>query len=182
MADNKNTKAKKGWLVVAVGLDGDEFRRFTIPITYLHHPLFLQLLESARETYGYSAEGPLRLPCSIEDFLHLRSEKVWHEKGKIYYGAYKACFGGKKPYSGGKKLCSGAYIRGMRARGPFRALRLWNLREPKLPTSQALDSQDSRGGEPAALRLLVIRETLCLLVIRGTSASLSVWDRSIGFR
>ncbi|PKU87479.1 Auxin-induced protein X10A [Dendrobium catenatum] len=72
MADNKNTKAKKGWLVVAVGVDGDEFRRFTIPITYLHHPLFLQLLESARETYGYSAEGPLRLPCSVEDFLHLR--------------------------------------------------------------------------------------------------------------
>ncbi|XP_020591320.1 auxin-induced protein X10A-like [Phalaenopsis equestris] len=78
MAYNKKTKVKKGWLVVAVGLDGDEapngdgFRRFPIPISYLHHPLFQRLLESARETYGYKTAGPLRLPCSVEDFLHLR--------------------------------------------------------------------------------------------------------------
>ncbi|PKU87480.1 Auxin-induced protein X10A [Dendrobium catenatum] len=78
MTDDKKTKVKKGWLVVAVGLDSDEdaggdgFRRFAIPISYLHHPLFLRLLEAARETYGYKTAGPLRLPCSVEDFLHLR--------------------------------------------------------------------------------------------------------------
>ncbi|KAG0485285.1 hypothetical protein HPP92_009364 [Vanilla planifolia] len=75
MADDKKIKAKKGCLVVAV--DGEESggsgsRRFLIPISHLHHPLFLQLLEAARDTYGYRLEGPLRLPCSADDFLRLQ--------------------------------------------------------------------------------------------------------------
>ncbi|CAL9136476.1 Auxin-responsive SAUR protein family member [Musa troglodytarum] len=65
---------KKGSLTVRVGLEGDEggFRKFVIPISYLHHPLFQRLLESAQEVYGYCSSGPLKLPCSVDDFLHLR--------------------------------------------------------------------------------------------------------------
>lgn len=48
------------------------FERFRIPITYLYHPLFNQLLEKAHDFYGYQTTGPLRLPCSVDDFLHLR--------------------------------------------------------------------------------------------------------------
>ncbi|KAF4369738.1 hypothetical protein CsatB_023278 [Cannabis sativa] len=67
-------KVKKGWLAVEVGLEEEDggFQRFTIPIAYLYHPLLRRLLEKAHEVYGYHTTGPLRLPCSIDDFLHLR--------------------------------------------------------------------------------------------------------------
>ncbi|XP_037444919.1 auxin-responsive protein SAUR32-like [Triticum dicoccoides] len=75
----KRGKVKKGWLAVRVGQaqaeaeQGDGFRRFVIPIAYLYHPLFQRLLEAARDTYGYSSAGPLWLPCSVDEFLHLRA-------------------------------------------------------------------------------------------------------------
>ncbi|GFP79727.1 auxin-induced protein 6b [Phtheirospermum japonicum] len=67
-------KVKKGWLAVQVGLKDEDggFQRFSIPISYLYHPLFQNLLDKAREVYGYNTSGPLMLPCSVEDFLHLR--------------------------------------------------------------------------------------------------------------
>ncbi|CAI0554717.1 unnamed protein product [Linum tenue] len=69
-------KVKKGWLAVQVGLgEGyDSSRRFVIPISYLYHPLLKNLLDKAHEVFGYHAAGPLRLPCSVDDFLHLRWE------------------------------------------------------------------------------------------------------------
>ncbi|KAF5745060.1 auxin-induced protein 6B-like [Tripterygium wilfordii] len=67
-------KVKKGWLAIEVGLEGEEcgFQRFVIPISYLYHPLFKPLLDRAHEVYGYHTNGPLRLPCPVDDFLHLR--------------------------------------------------------------------------------------------------------------
>lgn len=73
--EEKKMKVKKGWLAVRVGLDeedGGGFQRFVIPISYLYHPQFIKLLEKAQEVYGYHTTGPLRLPCSVDDFLHLR--------------------------------------------------------------------------------------------------------------
>ncbi|KAL5208102.1 hypothetical protein ABZP36_032537 [Zizania latifolia] len=76
--EEKKGKVKKGWLAVRVGVEGDDaegggFRRFVIPIAYLYHPLFRRLLEAARDAYGYYAAGLLRLPCSVDEFLRLRS-------------------------------------------------------------------------------------------------------------
>ncbi|XVE86442.1 hypothetical protein DITRI_Ditri18aG0034600 [Diplodiscus trichospermus] len=72
MVDDKKAKVKKGWLAVEVGLEEDGgFQRFVIPISYLYHPLFKQLLDKAHEVYGYHTSGPLRLPCSTDDFLNL---------------------------------------------------------------------------------------------------------------
>jgi SAUR family protein len=76
--EEKKGKVKKGWLAVRVGAaEGgggfDESRRFVIPIAYLHHPQFRRLLEAARDAYGYDySAGPLRLPCSVDEFLRLR--------------------------------------------------------------------------------------------------------------
>jgi SAUR family protein len=68
--EEKRGKVKKGWLAVRV--DEDQ-RRFVIPIAYLYHPLFRRLLEAARDAYGYHSSGPLRLPCSVDEFLRLRA-------------------------------------------------------------------------------------------------------------
>ncbi|KAG9155086.1 hypothetical protein Leryth_011062 [Lithospermum erythrorhizon] len=74
MAEEKKHKMKKGWLAIQVGLEeeGEKLERFAIPISYLYHPLLQELLDKAREVYGYRKHGPLRLPCSVDDFLHLR--------------------------------------------------------------------------------------------------------------
>lgn len=74
--EEKKGKVKKGWLAVRVGAEGDErgYQRFVIPIAYLYHPLFRRLLEAARDAYGYDySGGPLRLPCSVDEFLRLRA-------------------------------------------------------------------------------------------------------------
>ncbi|XP_058733967.1 auxin-responsive protein SAUR32-like [Vicia villosa] len=71
-------KVKKGCVAVQVGSEeqGDatvtDSQRFLIPISYLYHPLFNNLLDMAYESYGYNTHGPLKLPCSVDDFLHLR--------------------------------------------------------------------------------------------------------------
>ncbi|KGN54862.1 hypothetical protein Csa_012431 [Cucumis sativus] len=74
MPEKKKMKVKKGWLAVEVGLQEEDERleRFVVPISYLYHPLFKNLLDKAQEIYGYHANGPLRLPCSVDDFLQLR--------------------------------------------------------------------------------------------------------------
>ncbi|KAF7834111.1 auxin-induced protein 6B-like [Senna tora] len=80
MYEEKKMKVKKGWLAVQVGLaddgaDSDSSQKFLIPISYLYHPLFTRLLERAHDVYGYHTDGPLKLPCSVDDFLHLRNKK-----------------------------------------------------------------------------------------------------------
>lgn len=74
MPERKKMKVKKGWLAIEVGLQEEDGRleRFEVPISYLYHPLFKNLLDKAQEIYGYHANGPLRLPCSVDDFLQLR--------------------------------------------------------------------------------------------------------------
>ncbi|CAA6664320.1 unnamed protein product [Spirodela intermedia] len=60
-------------MAVRVGEEGEGgFRRFTMPISYLYHPQFERLLQAAKELYGYPSSGPLILPCSVDEFLHLR--------------------------------------------------------------------------------------------------------------
>lgn len=77
MQEDKKMKVKKGWLAVQVGLEEEEeggscSQKFVIPISYLYHPLFKRLLDQAYDVYGYHTNGPLKLPCSVDDFLHLR--------------------------------------------------------------------------------------------------------------
>ncbi|KAL9233380.1 hypothetical protein vseg_008392 [Gypsophila vaccaria] len=67
-------KVKKGWMVVQVGLEeeGESYQRFEIPINFIYHPLFISLLDRASEVYGYHVDGPLKLPCSVDEFLDFR--------------------------------------------------------------------------------------------------------------
>ncbi|CAN1344947.1 Auxin-responsive protein SAUR32 [Linum perenne] len=90
----KNMKMKKGCIAVEVGVEEQEAsssrRKFVIPISYLYHPLFKSLLDKAYEVFGYHVAGPLRLPCSVDDFLHLRwqieRESDYHHHRRISSG------------------------------------------------------------------------------------------------
>lgn len=41
-----------------------------VPVTYLSHPLFVQLLKMAEEEYGFDQKGAITLPCDVEEFLY----------------------------------------------------------------------------------------------------------------
>ncbi|XWS61398.1 hypothetical protein CRYUN_Cryun07bG0122900 [Craigia yunnanensis] len=61
----------KGCLAVLVG-QGEEQQRFVIPVIYINHPLFMQLLKEAEEEYGFDQKGPITIPCHVEEFRNVR--------------------------------------------------------------------------------------------------------------
>lgn len=54
---------KEGHFAV-IAEDGEEPRRFVVPLSCLTQPCFLRLLEEAAEEYGFDQEGALTIPCS----------------------------------------------------------------------------------------------------------------------
>ncbi|GER46741.1 SAUR-like auxin-responsive protein family [Striga asiatica] len=62
----------KGCLAVTIGREEEERRRFVIPVAYVNHPLFARLLGEAEEEYGFEQEGPINIPCHVEEFCHVR--------------------------------------------------------------------------------------------------------------
>ncbi|KAK9136221.1 hypothetical protein Syun_015551 [Stephania yunnanensis] len=60
----------KGHLAVYVG--ETQKKRFVVPITYLSHPSFQDLLSRAEEEFGFDHPmGGLTIPCREEDFMSL---------------------------------------------------------------------------------------------------------------
>ncbi|KAF5731285.1 Auxin-induced protein 10A5 [Tripterygium wilfordii] len=57
----------KGCLAIMVG-QGEEQKRFVIPVIDVNHPLFEQLLKEAEEEYGFDQKGPITIPCHVEEF------------------------------------------------------------------------------------------------------------------
>lgn len=64
----------KGHLAVYVGEKEDESRRVLVPVIYLNHPLFGELLKEAEKVYGFNHPGKIVLPCPISDFEYVKTE------------------------------------------------------------------------------------------------------------
>ncbi|CAL1385103.1 unnamed protein product [Linum trigynum] len=67
---------------IAVYLSGDDdhlqMKRFVVPISYLNHPMFGELLDMAEAEFGFHhAMGALTLPCDEDSFLHLISSPAF---------------------------------------------------------------------------------------------------------
>ena len=59
----------KGFIAVYIG---DKMKRFVIPISYLNHPEFQDLLSQAEEEFGYDHPmGGLTIPCNEDVFLNI---------------------------------------------------------------------------------------------------------------
>ncbi|XP_061363218.1 auxin-induced protein X10A-like [Gastrolobium bilobum] len=70
-AASKSVEVPKGYLAVYVG---EKQTRFVIPISYLNQPSFQDLLNQAEEEFGYDHPmGGLTIPCSEDEFLHIKS-------------------------------------------------------------------------------------------------------------
>jgi SAUR family protein len=61
----RNSKPAEGCFSVYVGAGR---QRFVVRTECVNHPLFRVLLEEAEEMSGYTAAGPLELPCNSEVF------------------------------------------------------------------------------------------------------------------
>ncbi|KAL0356631.1 UNVERIFIED_CONTAM: Indole-3-acetic acid-induced protein ARG7 [Sesamum calycinum] len=63
----------KGHLAIYVG--ESERKRFVIPVSYLNHPSFQDLLFQAEEEFGFDhPSGGITIPCSEELFIDLTSQ------------------------------------------------------------------------------------------------------------
>jgi SAUR family protein len=63
--------APKGCVTVRVGAEGEEQRRFAVPLGHLSHPLFAALLEEAEREYGFRQQGAIAIPCRVDRFVHV---------------------------------------------------------------------------------------------------------------
>ncbi|MCA0777046.1 SAUR-like auxin-responsive family protein, partial [Vibrio vulnificus] len=46
---------------------------FIVPVIYINHPLFMQLLKEAEEEYGFEYDnGPISIPCHVAEFRHVQ--------------------------------------------------------------------------------------------------------------
>ncbi|XP_042480500.1 auxin-responsive protein SAUR32-like [Macadamia integrifolia] len=68
---DQKTIIPKGYLAIMVG-QGEEQERFVIPLIYINHPLFSQLLKEAEQEYGFNQEGNITIPCQVEEFRYVQ--------------------------------------------------------------------------------------------------------------
>ncbi|KAM0914096.1 hypothetical protein ACQ4PT_011785 [Festuca glaucescens] len=71
MPHRAETVAPKGCVTVRVGAEGEEQRRFAVPLDHLKHPLFGALLEEAEREYGFRHQGAIAIPCRVDRFVQV---------------------------------------------------------------------------------------------------------------
>ncbi|KAK7400965.1 hypothetical protein VNO78_12274 [Psophocarpus tetragonolobus] len=70
-SSSKAIEVPKGYLAVYVG---EKMKRFVIPISFLIHPSFQELLSQAEEEFGYDHPmGGLTIPCTEDVFQNITS-------------------------------------------------------------------------------------------------------------
>ncbi|CAI9771533.1 unnamed protein product [Fraxinus pennsylvanica] len=62
----------KGDLAVYVGDKEDGTCRVLVPVTYINHPLFGELLREAEKVYGFNHPGGIQIPCQKSEFENVQ--------------------------------------------------------------------------------------------------------------
>ena len=69
---SKQPPAPEGCFTVCVGAGR---QRFVVRTECVNHPLFRALLDEAETEYGFAGcDGPLELPCAVDDFMEVMWE------------------------------------------------------------------------------------------------------------
>ena len=72
LSNSTATNVPKGHIAVYVG--ETEKKRLVVPLSYLNHPSFQELLSLAEEEFGFDHPmGGLTIPCREERFINLIS-------------------------------------------------------------------------------------------------------------
>ncbi|OVA12812.1 Auxin-induced protein [Macleaya cordata] len=73
LSKGTNDNVPKGHFTVYVG-DSQFKRRFVVPISYLNHPQFQQLLSQVEDEFGFDHPmGGLTIPCNEDEFIDFTS-------------------------------------------------------------------------------------------------------------
>ncbi|RDX78998.1 Auxin-responsive protein SAUR32, partial [Mucuna pruriens] len=80
----------KGCMAIKVG-QGEEQQRFVVPVMYINHPLFMQLLKEAEEEYGFDQKGTITIPCHVEEFRNVRG--LIDRDKSLHHHNHGGCFG-----------------------------------------------------------------------------------------
>ncbi|XP_073011539.1 auxin-responsive protein SAUR32-like [Typha latifolia] len=90
----------RGCMAIRVGSEGEEQRRFVVPVMYLNHPLFVDLLKEAEEEYGFYHQGAITIPCHVDHFRHVQAT-IDRESCSSAAAAAAAAAGGEHHSHGG---------------------------------------------------------------------------------
>ncbi|XP_010537053.1 PREDICTED: auxin-responsive protein SAUR32 [Tarenaya hassleriana] len=85
----------RGFMTIMVGHEDDEgLHRFVIPVIYVNHPLFLRLLKEAEEEYGFNHDGPITIPCHVDEFRHVQDiiDEETHRRHSHDHSHHFSCF------------------------------------------------------------------------------------------
>ncbi|KAF8085415.1 hypothetical protein N665_0667s0012 [Sinapis alba] len=64
----------KGFLVVYVGEDQVQKKRYVVPVSFLNQPSFQALLSKSEEEFGFDHPmGGLTIPCPEDTFINVTS-------------------------------------------------------------------------------------------------------------
>lgn len=63
----------KGHLAVYVGQSAEESYRVIVPVIYINHPLFGELLREAENVRGHDHPGGITLPCGISELERVQT-------------------------------------------------------------------------------------------------------------
>lgn len=63
----------KGHMAVYVGQEDGDFQRILVPIMYINHPLFGDLLKESEKEFGYNHPGGLTIPCRVSEFERIQT-------------------------------------------------------------------------------------------------------------
>lgn len=72
-AEPRRAAVPKGKMAVYVGQKDGDFKRVLVPVIYINHPLFGQLLREAEEEYGHDHPGGITIPCRFSDFENVKT-------------------------------------------------------------------------------------------------------------
>ncbi|KAK4763515.1 hypothetical protein SAY87_012953 [Trapa incisa] len=64
---------KEGHFAV-IAVDGEQLKRFVVPLSCLTQPEFVKLLEQAAEEYGFNHGGALAVPCKPSELERILAE------------------------------------------------------------------------------------------------------------
>lgn len=69
----KSVTVPKGHLAIYVGQKDGDFQRVLMPVIYVNHPLFGELLREAEAEYGFNQQGGITIPCRYSEFERVQT-------------------------------------------------------------------------------------------------------------
>lgn len=69
----KPVQVPKGHIAVYVGQQDGDSQRMLVPVVFINHPFFVDLLKESEKEYGFDHPGGITIPCRISEFERVQT-------------------------------------------------------------------------------------------------------------